>query len=135
MKIVILGLASDDIDSELRALQVLFGDAIAAALNRDSVSANVETLFFTPVVTRPGIGPFPDKIAYLRNEPAVNAAVNLSYQQWKEGSQIEHVNLLADALIRTIHQIKNTKMSPQTKADLCRVVEGVRKSLSSETST
>ena len=134
MKIVVLGLASDDLGSELRALQVLFGDAIEAALERESLTSNIQTLFFTPVVTRPGIGPFPDKISYLRSEPAVNAAINLSYRQWKEGGQIEHVNMLAEALMLTIDQIKDSKLSQETKAELRKVVEGVRKSLTRETS-
>lgn len=134
MKIVVLGLASDDLGSELRALQVLFGDAIEAALERESLTSNIQTLFFTPVVTRPGIGPFPDKISYLRSEPAVNAAINLSYRQWKEGGQTEHVNMLAEALMLTIDQIKDSKLSQETKAELRKVVEGVRKSLTGETS-
>jgi hypothetical protein len=129
MKIVVLGLASDDIGPELRGLQVLFGDAIQSALERASITSNIETLFFTPIVTRPGIGPFPDKISYLRNEPSVNAAINLSYQQWTENGRIEHVNMVAQALIRTIDQIRGTKLGSEAKADLRRVVEDVRKSL------
>src|SRR5688572_9988935 len=127
MKIVVLGLASDDIGPELRGLQVLFGDAIQAALERASITSNIETLFFTPIVTRPGIGPFPDKISYLRNEPSVNAAVNLSYQEWRENGRIEQVNMLAQALICTIDQIRDSKLGSAAKADVRRVVEAVRR--------
>lgn len=129
MKIVVLGLTSDGVGEELRDLQILFGDAIEIALGREPFASNVQTLFFTPIITRPGIGPFPDKISYLRSEPAVNAAVNLSYQQWTEGGRIERVNMLADAMVRTIDQIKDRKLSPQTKAHLRRVIDAVTKSL------
>lgn len=129
MKIVVLGLSSDDSGPELGKLQVLFGDALQAALERASIASNIQTLFFTPIVTRPGIGPFPDKISYLRSEPSVNAAINLSYPQWTENGRIERVNMIAQALIRTIDQIKDTKLGSEAKADLRRVVEDVRKSL------
>ena len=129
MRIVILGLASDDVDAELRELQILFGDAVDSAAGRYSVASTVQTLFFTPIVTRPGIGPFPDKISYLRSEPAVNAAVNLSHQRWTEGGRSEHINMLADALVRTIDQIKESKFSLDTKSTLRRLVEDVRQTL------
>jgi hypothetical protein len=129
MRIVVLGLSSDDVDAELGWLQVAFGDALDAALGSESFDSPLHTLFFTPIVTRPGIGPFPDKLSYLRREPAVNAAVNLSYQRWSEGNRAEHVNMLAEAISRTIDQIKDSKLDRDTKAALRRIVDDVRRSL------
>jgi hypothetical protein len=132
MKIVVLGLASDDVSAQLRHLQVLFGDALEAALSGMSLGSVVQTLFFTPIVTRPGIGPFPDKISYLRSEPAVNASINLSHARWVAGDQTEHVNMVAEGLVRIIDQIKDSKLNSETKDTLRKVVEGVRRALIGE---
>jgi hypothetical protein len=129
MRIVVLGMASDDVDTELRKTQLLFGDAIGSTLAGSSLISSVQTIFFTPIVTRPGIGPFPDKISYLRSEPAVNLAINISHEQWIEGDQIKHVNMLAEALLRGIGQIKGSKLDQDTKTRLREIVEHTRKSL------
>jgi hypothetical protein len=134
MKIVVLGLASDDVSTQLRHLQVSFGDAFESALAGMSFSAAVQTLFFTPIVTRPGIGPFPDNIAYLRREPAVNASINLSHERWIAGDRSDHVNMIAEGLVRIIDQIKDSKLNLETKDTLRKVVEGVRRALIGEPS-
>lgn len=129
MKIVVLGLASDDVGTELREMQILFGDALQAALDVESLASSIQTVFFTPIVTRPGIGPFPDKISYLRSEPAVNIALNLSHEEWTRDGRIEHVNMVAEALIRGIDRIKDSKISREAKSSLRRVIAAVRGSL------
>lgn len=51
-------MASDDVGTELREMQILFGDALQSALQGESLTSSIQTVFFTPIVTRPGIGPF-----------------------------------------------------------------------------
>lgn len=126
MKVVVLGLASDDIEKELREMQIAFGEAVESAAAREPVVSALQTMFFTPIVTRPGIGPFADKTSYLRSEPAVNVAINLSHQRWIDGDRSEHVNMLAEALVRAINQVKESKLSPEAKAGLRQVVEEAR---------
>lgn len=129
MKIVVLGLASDDVGAGLSEVQVSFGEALEAATRQEHLVTHVQTLFFTPIITRPGIGPFPDRIRYLRSEPAVNIAINIPYERWITGNRIEHANLIADALVRGIDQIKDGKINGDAKTALRRIVENARLSI------
>ena len=126
MKIVVLGLTSDDVGEEFRQMQCLFGDAIDSIVVSTSFDTSIRTLFFSPILTRPGIGPFPDKISYLRREPAINAAVNVSHEAWSLGDRRDRLNLIADALLGVISNIKETKFDSQTKLQLREIAEKAR---------
>jgi hypothetical protein len=129
MKIVLLGLSSDDLGSSLRKMQVAFGDALQSALDDARVVAAIETIFITPVIARPGIGPFPEKLSYLRSEPAVNVSVNVPYEQWMNGARRDHVNLVAAAVTDSIGRIKASKLGAPEKAAILECVERVRRQL------
>jgi hypothetical protein len=77
-------------------------------------------------VTRPGIGPFPDRITYPRKDAAVNLAINIAHEKWIEGGRTAHDNLMAEGLLRGIDQVKTSKLSSDTKGVLGKVIENVR---------
>jgi hypothetical protein len=126
MKIVVLGLVSDDVGKELGQIQRLFGDAIDSTVADVPFDTKIEMLFFSPIITRPGIGPFPDKISYLRREPAINAAINVSHEAWARGDVRDRMNLVADALLGVIDSVKETKLDPRTKLKLRETIERAR---------
>ncbi len=90
------------------------------------VDTRIKTLLFTPILARPGIGPFPDKISYLRREPAINAGINISHEAWSRGDRRDRLNLIADALLGVISSVKETKFDSQTKLQLREIVEKAR---------
>jgi hypothetical protein len=62
MKFVVLALSSAGAEESLRKMHLLFGDALDAAMSHLTFETRTRTIFFTPIVTGPGIGPFPDRI-------------------------------------------------------------------------
>jgi hypothetical protein len=129
MKIVLPGLTSDDVGTSAREMQVMFGDALQIAVADISIAAGIETIFITPVVVRPGVGPFPDKLAYLRSEPAVNVSINVAYEKWVHGTRSDHVDLVAAAVTDGITRIKESKLSSSEKAAILECVEKARRLL------
>jgi hypothetical protein len=129
MKIVLLGLTSDDVGTSVREMQVMFGDALQLALDNAPIVSAIETIFVTPVVVRPGIGPFPDKLSYLRSEPAINLSVNVPYEKWAKGSIKEHIDLIAAAVTEGIGRIKESKMDSRVKRTILECVEKTRRQL------
>ena len=129
MKIILLGLTSDDVGTSLREMQVTFGDALQSALDDAPISTAIETIFITPVVARPGIGPFPDKLSYLRSEPAVNVSINIPYEQWVNGARADHVSLIAAAIIDAVDRIKASKVDERAKTAIRECVQKARRRL------
>lgn len=126
MKIILLGLVSDDVGKELGQIKRLFGDAIDSSTADVPFDTKIETLFFSPIITRPDIGPFPDKVSYLRREPGINAAINVSHEAWVRGDIRDRLNLVADALLGVVDSVKETKIDRPTKLKLRETIDKAR---------
>jgi hypothetical protein len=129
MKIVLLGLTSGDAGETLRDMQVMFGDALQLALSHASIASRIETIFVTPIVVGPGIGPFPDKLSYLRSAPAINLSINVPYDDWVNGSIREHIDLIAAVVTEGINRIKDSKIDSHAKQAILECVEETRRHL------
>jgi hypothetical protein len=129
MKIVLLGLTSDDVGTSVGEMQVMFGDALQSVLSDASIVSPIETIFVTPVIVRPGIGPFPDKLSYLRSEPAINLSINVPHDRWATGNLQERIDLMAAALTEGISRIKESKIESHSKRAILECVEKTRQQL------
>lgn len=93
------------------------------------IASTLSSIILFPTILDPNVASLKDSVTYKNGERSVFVAVSIPYGRWKNASERDRIDLLADNVRDSIEKIPNRYIQISDKTALLHIVEKSRDAL------